>query len=155
MEKDAAIIAQQHIIDSMNTEIARNKVIDSMNEVSRAQYSLPQVINPNVVTAAAAAPTVQYVSRSSTRSYASRAPRRVYRTTRVVHQPATVVYQEAPRRRGWSAKAKGAVIGTGAGAIVGAVVNKRNRAAGALIGGILGAGAGTGIGAVIDRRNGR
>ena len=47
------------------------------------------------------------------------------------------------------------MIGAGTGAAAGAIINKRNRAAGAVIGGVLGAGAGTGIGAIIDKKNGR
>ena len=151
-QKDMAIQAQQHIIDSMNTALARKQVIDSMNEVSRTQYVIPQVISP-VVQRKAPAPVVHYASRSTRTNYASHSRVRPYRSYRVAQAP---VYQQVPqRRRGWSAKAKGAVIGTGVGALTGAVVNGRNRAAGAVIGGLLGAGAGTGIGAIIDHRNGR
>ena len=45
-------------------------------------------------------------------------------------------------QRRWSPKAKNAVIGAGAGAIIGALVSKNNRASGALIGGAIGGGAG-------------
>jgi hypothetical protein len=41
------------------------------------------------------------------------------------------------------------------GAGTGAVINKKNRAAGAVIGGVLGAGAGYGIGRGMDKRDGR
>jgi hypothetical protein len=62
-------------------------------------------------------------------------------------------YSAATRqRRGWNAKAKGAVIGAGAGAVAGALIG-RKKGWGALIGGVLGAGAGTGVGAIIDNRN--
>jgi hypothetical protein len=37
---------------------------------------------------------------------------------------------QVAKKRGWSKAAKGAVIGAGAGAVIGAVVNKRNRVAG-------------------------
>ena len=155
-EKDAALLLQQHTIDSMNTEMAKRKVIDSMNEVSRMNIVIPQVITP-------VAQPQQLVAASSSRS----APRSVRRSTRNTHAASTrtntaqsqnTAYQEAPvekRKKGWSAKAKGAVIGTGVGAITGAVVNKRNRGAGAVIGGLLGAGAGTGVGAIIDNKKGR
>jgi uncharacterized lipoprotein NlpE involved in copper resistance len=54
-------------------------------------------------------------------------------------------------KKKWSAKAKGAVIGAGVGAITGALVDK-NHGAGALIGGVAGAGLGYGTGAVIDNK---
>lgn len=69
----------------------------------------------------------------------------VYTTT----QPA------AAEKKGWSKAAKGTVIGAGSGAIIGAVVNKKNRAAGAVIGGVVGGGAGYGIGRAKDKKDGR
>jgi hypothetical protein len=53
---------------------------------------------------------------------------------------------------GWSKTAKGTVIGAGGGAVIGAVINKKNRAAGAVIGGVLGAGVGYGLGKVLDKK---
>ena len=61
----------------------------------------------------------------------------------------------AAKKTGWSKAAKGAVIGGVGGAVVGGVVNKRNRGAGAVIGGVLGAGAGYGIGRSKDKKDGR
>jgi hypothetical protein len=60
---------------------------------------------------------------------------------------------EAEKKEGWSKSAKGAVIGGVGGAVLGGVVNKRNRAAGAVIGGILGAGVGYGIGKSKDKKD--
>jgi hypothetical protein len=102
----------------------------------------------------------QAVAKKKKRSTVARSNVRA-NTTDVYTGNSTVqptVYEEvpqAPEKKGWSAKAKGAVIGAGAGAAAGAIINKRNRAAGAVIGGVLGAGAGTGIGAIIDKKNGR
>ncbi len=153
-EKDMALQAQQHTIDSMNAELAKKKVIDSMNEVARIQYVIPQQMpaDPAAQRVAPAAATTHTVRRSHTathRSYASSG----------AAQSAPAVAQQAPvaetRKRGWSAKAKGAVIGAGAGAVAGAVINGRNRGAGAVIGGVSGAAVGTGIGAIIDRKHGR
>ncbi len=73
----------------------------------------------------------------------------------------TVVYRTAPassvstRRKGWSKAAKGAVIGGAVGAIGGAVIAKKNPAAGAVIGAVVGAGAGSGIGRSMDKKDGR
>lgn len=87
-------------------------------------------------------------------------------TTKPVAQKETkVVYRNSsnnnstvattPQKKGWSKSAKGAVIGGAGGAVVGAVVNKRNRGAGAVIGGVIGAGVGYGIGRGQDKRDGR
>jgi hypothetical protein len=59
------------------------------------------------------------------------------------------------KKKGWSKAAKGAVIGGAGGAIAGAVINKRNRAVGAVVGGILGGGGGYVIGRQMDKRDGR
>jgi len=58
----------------------------------------------------------------------------------------------AQAQRRFSPQAKGAVIGGGSGAILGAVINKRNRAVGGVIGGVVGAGAGYAVGKHIDNR---
>lgn len=60
---------------------------------------------------------------------------------------------QAQERRGWSPQAKGAVIGAGSGAILGAVINRRNRAVGGVVGGVVGAGAGYAIGKHRDNKN--
>lgn len=52
----------------------------------------------------------------------------------------------AEEKKGMSKSTKGAVIGGAGGAVLGAIINKKNRAAGAVIGGVLGAGVGYGIG---------
>jgi len=58
-------------------------------------------------------------------------------------------------KKGWSRKAKGAVIGGGGGAILGAVINKHNRVLGGALGGALGAGLGYVIGNELDKKHGR
>ncbi|MBK8142067.1 MAG: glycine zipper 2TM domain-containing protein [Chitinophagaceae bacterium] len=59
------------------------------------------------------------------------------------------------KKKGWSKAAKYSVIGAGSGAILGAVINKRNRVAGGIIGGVLGGGVGYGIGRSNDKKDGR
>ncbi len=61
----------------------------------------------------------------------------------------------ATRKKGWSKAAKGTAIGAGTGAVLGAVINKRNRAAGAVIGGVIGGGGGYVIGRKMDKKDGR
>jgi len=58
-------------------------------------------------------------------------------------------------KKGWSRKAKGAAIGGGGGAILGAVINKNNRLVGGAIGGAIGAGLGYVIGNELDKKHGR
>lgn len=58
-------------------------------------------------------------------------------------------------KKGWSKAAKAVVIGAGSGAVLGAVINKRNRAVGAVIGGVIGGGVGYGIGRKMDKNDGR
>jgi hypothetical protein len=55
----------------------------------------------------------------------------------------------------WSKRAKGAVIGAGSGAILGAVIVKKNRPLGAVLGGVVGGGIGYGIGRTMDKKDGR
>ncbi|MEO7311947.1 MAG: YMGG-like glycine zipper-containing protein [Chitinophagaceae bacterium] len=57
------------------------------------------------------------------------------------------------KKKGWSNKAKGAVIGGGTGAVLGAVISK-NKVKGGIIGGLLGAGVGYVIGNAKDKKNG-
>jgi hypothetical protein len=59
------------------------------------------------------------------------------------------------KKKGWSKAAKGAVIGTAGGAVLGAVINKKNRGVGAVIGGVTGGAVGFGIGRHIDKKDGR
>jgi hypothetical protein len=64
-------------------------------------------------------------------------------------------HQAKTQKKGWSKAAKYAAIGGGGGAILGAVINKRNRVLGAVLGGVLGGGAGYGIGRSLDKKDGR
>lgn len=101
-----------------------------------------------------AAPVVQ------TRSYTpARSTSRSTATRRASSSNQGTVYNstsgQAAKKKGWSKTAKGAVIGGAGGAVIGAVVNKKNRAAGAVIGGVLGAGGGAVIGRSQDKKDGR
>ena len=58
-------------------------------------------------------------------------------------------------KKGWSKAAKASVIGGGAGAIAGAVINKKNRVVGGVIGAVAGAGLGYIIGHGQDKKDGR
>ncbi|MHA4895104.1 YMGG-like glycine zipper-containing protein [Pedobacter sp. PWIIR3] len=58
------------------------------------------------------------------------------------------------KKKGWSSAAKGTVIGAGAGALGGVLIDKKD-GRGAIIGGLVGAGAGYLIGRDKDRKSGR
>jgi Glycine zipper len=73
----------------------------------------------------------------------------------VAAAPAPAATTAAPKKKGWSKAAKGAVIGAGTGAVAGAIINKKNRAAGAVIGGVVGGGVGYGVGRSMDKKDGR
>jgi len=59
------------------------------------------------------------------------------------------------KKKGWSKTAKYSAIGGGAGILLGAVINKRNRVLGGVIGGVIGGGLGYGIGRSQDKKDGR
>ncbi len=61
---------------------------------------------------------------------------------------------ETEKKKGWSASAKGAAIGAGAGAIGGAIISKK-KGLGAIVGGVVGAAGGYIIGKDIDKKNNR
>ena len=76
----------------------------------------------------------------------------VVRETRYVNtQPAPAPVQQ---KKGWSKAAKGAVIGAGSGAVVGAVVSKK-KGTGAAVGAAAGAVGGYIIGRSQDKKDGR
>lgn len=69
--------------------------------------------------------------------------------------PAPRKYTEAEtKKKGWSSAAKGTVIGAGAGALGGVLLDKKD-GRGAIIGGVVGAGTGYLIGRDQDRKSGR
>lgn len=62
--------------------------------------------------------------------------------------------QPTAKKKGWSEAAKGAVIGGAAGAVGGAIIDKK-KGRGAIIGGVVGAGGGYLIGRGADKKSGR
>src|SRR5205085_1386921 len=72
-------------------------------------------------------------------------------------EPAVLPTATAPvqQKKGWSNKAKGAVIGGVVGAGAGAVISKEKKVQGAIIGAVLGAAGGYGVGAILDKKSGR
>lgn len=112
-------------------EALRNKqiTIDSLNTVVTKQKTIDSMI------------TVNKIDKAGNNEKASG-----------YHAVASETPQEPvpAKRKGWSSAAKGAVIGAGAGAVAGALIDKKH-GEGAIVGGILGAGIGAGTGALIDK----
>ncbi len=63
--------------------------------------------------------------------------------------------QNSNEKKGMSKAAKGTIIGTAGGAAAGAIISKKNRGAGAVIGGIVGGATGYTIGRSKDKKDGR
>lgn len=156
----AVVAAQQATIDSMKIELAKQRVVDSMQNLQAVAVANAnqEAAKAQAQKAVAKAPATKR-RRSKTRTTTSEASGTTYHANTGYASNPVTVYEPAPApapaKKGWSAKAKGAVIGAGVGAVGGAIINKRNRGAGAVIGGVGGAAVGTGIGAIIDRKNGR
>ncbi len=112
--------------DQQREEMARQHVIDSMNLVAANNKPARRVIERTTVTN----------SESRNAGY----------TTPAASAPTAA----APKKKGWTGATKGAIIGAGAGAITGAMVDGR-KGEGAIVGGLLGAGAGAATGAIIDK----
>jgi hypothetical protein len=132
-EQELAILkAKQATIDSMNLVVAEKEAIAEEKAVSYV---------------AAAKRTAARRTTSSGRQMSSYSS---YSEPAVL--PTAPVEQ---KKKGWSNKAKGAVIGGVVGAGAGAVISKEKKVQGAIIGGILGAAGGYGVGAILDKKNGR
>jgi FKBP-type peptidyl-prolyl cis-trans isomerase len=122
-DQEAIEAAKQEAVDSVNTAAAiKQQVLDSIKADKEAARERR----------AASASAAQTQSSSSSNNSTA----------------ATTTTTE--KKKGWSHTAKGAVVGAGAGAITGAIVNKNDRVKGAAIGTLIGAGAGAGTGAIVD-----
>lgn len=76
-------------------------------------------------------------------------------TTSTTSSNSTASNTVPQKKKGWSHRAKGTVVGAGTGAITGALINKNNRAVGALAGAAIGAATGYIIGNEVDKKKGR
>ncbi len=120
--------------------LLRNKqtVIDSMNQVARIKEQQREIDSLKMV-------TTNNVARKEESNSANG-----YTSSNSI--PTTPVsYASTKRKKKMGKVAKGAIIGAGTGAVVGAIVSKK-KGKGAIIGGVLGAGAGAGVGAVIEKK---
>lgn len=128
---------------------AQQRTIDSLNMVTAIQaQQLDQQKQEEEKESEAAASSAKGSYTSSgkstatgSKSYASGSP-----------ASGTLPTTSTTQKKGWSNKAKGAVIGGVVGAGTGAIISKDNKWKGGVIGGVLGAGAGYGVGAVLDNK---
>ena len=77
-------------------------------------------------------------------------------STSTVNKDESIAYESsnaAKEKKGWSKKAKGAVIGAGTGAAAGAIINKKDRVLGGVVGGVVGGATGYGIGRHEDKKD--
>ncbi len=144
-EKQAQIDAQQRTMDSMKMEMVKKQTIDSMNAVAAQQQA---VVAPVVEqrTVSTVHHTVRHPSgTATTNSYTTN------NTTNYGNAPAATAPAPEKKKKGWSAKATGTLVGAGVGAITGAMVDKK-KGEGAVVGGLIGAAGGLGAGAIIDKK---
>ena len=149
--KQAQMEAEQKTVDSMRTEMVKKQTIDSMNAISAQQVPVnnEQETVSSVQHSGHRSAPVHNSYTTNTTNYSS-APAPVPEAVAVAPAP-VILPAEPPKKKGWSAKAKGTLIGTGVGALSGALIDK-NKGAGALIGGAIGAATGLGAGAIIDKK---
>ena len=117
------------------------------NELNAAPYQDMQYA------AAAAAPVARSYAPARRSTSSARRSSGYSRSSGGGYSNSTASYPA--KKKGWSKAAKGAVIGGAGGAIAGAVINKKNRAVGAVIGGVIGGGGGYILGRQMDKRDGR
>jgi hypothetical protein len=135
--------AGNEVIEHHTTEYTHHEHDRDGNKETTTRNDQATVTNPNTST------NVNTTSTTTTTSAPNTPPTTVTNTT----STATTTANQKP---GWSAKAKGAVIGAGAGAITGALLDSKKKGQavkGGVIGGVLGAAAGLGAGAIIDKKN--
>jgi len=130
-DKEAAVLqAKQMTVDSMNAVAA--KQADAMNDIAEKQKTIDSM---NKIAAKKNDMRSERVSERSNESP---------RSTTSSSSNTTVTH----KRKGLSTTATGALVGAGAGAITGAMVDHK-KGEGAIVGGLIGAAAGAGTGAII------
>jgi hypothetical protein len=98
------------------------------------------------------------VAEEAAKKETARAPKKKSTHSASTSRSESIAYETsnpAKQKKGWSKKAKGAVIGAGTGAAAGAIINKKNRTVGGVVGGVVGAATGYGIGRHEDKKDGR
>lgn len=126
-------------------------------QIALAVASAPKAVAPQVRTVTRYVP-VRSASKSSSSTGRSTANAASSNNLPAVTAPEVINSESAnaaKEKKGISKAAKGAIIGGVAGAVGGAVINKKNRVLGAVIGGVAGAAGGAVIGRGMDKKDGR
>ncbi|MEC5145568.1 glycine zipper domain-containing protein [Chitinophaga sp. 212800010-3] len=130
--------AKRATIDSMNNVSAiKQQVVDSMNNLKHHHFRGNE-----------AAPVMSSAGGGAAVSDPG------YSAAPAATAPAAPTRTRKRFWKDWSHTAKGAVVGAGAGAITGAIVNP-DHGKGAAIGTLIGAGVGAGTGALVDKKKRR
>lgn len=130
---------QKLAIEKEKIAYETQKKADSIAEVKQARAIAPK---PQVI-------------RETKTVYVNNTPRRAASSSGTYSDNGTGATQGTTQPQGMSKAAKGTIIGTVGGAAAGAIINKKNRGAGAVIGGIVGGATGYTIGRSQDRKDGR
>ena len=123
-------------------ELAVANQLAQQNQLAAQQQPTREIIRERVV----------YVNQPSSRRSSSSTARRSSSGSSGTYSSGS---SQTAKKKGWSKAAKGAVIGGAGGAVAGAIINKRNRAAGAVIGGVIGGAGGYIFGRSQDKKDGR
>jgi len=143
----AVVVTMAACKTQVKEDVGRNMVLVdttglSANNILTDVGNNKYIVTPKPVVPAPVKKTAAKKTKSSNTVYASKS-----------NTTTNAVYPQ--KDKGWSSAAKGTAIGGGAGAILGAVISKNNRAQGGIIGAVLGAGAGYAIGRANDKKTGR
>lgn len=117
--------------------------------------TLNELKDPSVYYAQGNEAAYHPVKAATRSSVPARKSTKTYSSSKSGSMNSVAQYPAKSMKKGWSRRAKGAVIGGGGGAILGAVINKNNRLVGGAIGGAVGAGLGYVIGNELDKKHGR
>ena len=157
MKKVLLVLAIAAVVVACNskpgTEAANSKIASYADTVGLAQFQAWKVqhelADPNIYYNSGAGTATHTPAKKTTRA------RSTNQTWSKTSESQNTANAPVMKKKGWSKAAKGAAIGGGSGAVLGAIISKKNRVAGAVIGGVLGAGAGYGIGRQMDKKDGR
>jgi hypothetical protein len=149
-------VKQQETLDSMKAAMGQQHTIDSMNAATAALQNAQAPANHEVNMAATHTREVivRHHEGGHTVTRSNNSSNNYNNSATVAPAPVAVAPAPAPqpqKRRGWTGAEKGALIGAGAGALSGALIDGK-KGEGAIVGGLLGAGAGAGAGALIQRK---
>ncbi len=149
-KQDAAMrMARQATIDSVNYAQKQQRIIDSLEELTKTVSVEEERPAMQPIGAAKRAGSTRRSAKAGNSRVA--APSTPAMSANTVAANTSKTEGQPAKKKGLNNAAKGAIIGLGTGAAAGAVIGKENRGKGAIVGGIIGAIGGAVGGAVIDK----